>query len=71
MPRQPKPWLRSGRGWYVQRNGEQVFLSKDKKEAQQKFHELMLEKPRPTVRPDSIAVLIDLFLDYTQKHRAA
>lgn len=70
MARQPKPWFRKGRGWYVQQNGNQIFLSKDKKEAQQKFHELMLEKPRPTVRADSIAVLIDSFLDFTQKNRA-
>jgi integrase len=26
MPRQPKPWFRDGRGWYIQFKGQQVFL---------------------------------------------
>jgi len=26
MPRQPKPWYREGRGWYVQLDGRQTFL---------------------------------------------
>ena len=61
MARQAKPWFRKGRGWYVQRDGQQVFLSKDKKDAQQKFHELMLEKPKKTIRSDSVAALIEGF----------
>ena len=26
MPRQPKPWFRDARGWYIQFQGQQVFL---------------------------------------------
>jgi integrase len=26
MPRQPEPWFRNGRGWYVQLDGKQTFL---------------------------------------------
>src|SRR5580765_7342128 len=26
MPRQPEPWFRDGRGWYVQLDGRQTFL---------------------------------------------
>jgi hypothetical protein len=40
----------------------------DKEEAERKFHELMA-KPEKRVDPESVAAIIDRFLDWTQTHR--
>lgn len=71
MPRHPKPWLRKGRGWYIQHDGKQLFLGTEKAEAFKIYHDLMrAPKVRPA-RSDSVVALIDLFLDWCQKNRAA
>ncbi len=71
MPRHPKPWLRKGRGWYIQHDGKQFFLGTEKAEAFKNYHDLMrAPKVRPA-RSDSVVALIDLFLDWCQKNRAA
>jgi integrase len=44
-------------------------LGKDKDAAEKKFHKLMSE-PDDRVPPDTLVAIIDLFLDWTQKHRA-
>src|SRR4030042_5434080 len=70
MSRRPKPWFRKGRGWYAQIDGKQCFLARDKSQAYDRFHELMSRCPSPVARGDEIAVLLDLFLDWTKQHRA-
>ena len=71
MARRSKPWFRRNRGWYVQRNGKQVFLGKEKREAYQHFHELM---SRPTLKvvkvSDAFVAICDHFLDWTKNNRA-
>ena len=70
MSRRPRPWFREGRGWYAQIEGKQRFLAHDKNEAYDRFHELMSHRPSPTISGDQVAVVLDLFLDWTEQHRA-
>ena len=68
----PKPWYRPTRGvWYVTIGGTQYNLGPDREKAIEQYHALMA-KPRPTkVAADSVAGVIDAFLDWCEKHRAA
>lgn len=71
MARRPKPWFRSGRGWFVQIEGKQRPLGPNKKLAFERFYELMREpKKRVSVQTESLAAIFDEFLEWTQKHRA-
>ena len=54
MPRQPSPWFRAGRGWYVQVRGQKVFLGRDKAKAFEQFHQLMATLPQQ--RPAAIFI---------------
>ena len=71
MARRPKPWFRKGRGWFVQIEGKQHSLGRDKHEAFQRFHELMTRPKTPVVSGDHVASILDLFLEWTRAHRAA
>jgi len=71
MARPPKPWFwKRRKAWFVTIEGIRHFLAEDKAAALNRFHQLMAEPPRRVVRADSLAVVIDLFLDWCQKHRA-
>ena len=72
MARFRKPFFRAPRGlWYVQLDGKQINLGPDREEAFRRYGELMA-RPRPAkLASDSIAVLMDLFLDWCEKHREA
>ena len=62
----PKPWFRSGRGWYVTLDGQQINLGTDRKNAFKEYKSLLNEK-----RPNgSVVVLIDSYLEWCEKHRA-
>lgn len=70
MPRPSKPWYWEARQeWYVKINKVRHRLGPDKAEAERRFHELMA-KPEPKVQSDSVAYMIDLFLEWTQKRKA-
>ena len=73
MPHYPKPFFKASRGvWYVQISGKQINLGKDKDEAFRLYHELMAN-PEPKLQTNlnpSVTELIDLYLDWVQKHRA-
>lgn len=72
MARPPKPWFwKRRKAWFVTIDGTRHFLAHDKAAALTRFHELMAEPQKRVVRSDSLAVVIDLFLDWCQKHRAA
>lgn len=67
MSRPTKPWFRkSNKKWYVWHDGKQVNLGPDKKEAHQKFHQLMAEpkKARVIVNSGSLIELVDSFLEW-------
>lgn len=73
MARTPKPWYWEERAsWYVTIRGARRNLGADRTEAQRAFHALMSKPARSPVRyPDSVAAIIDRFLDWVQKNRAA
>lgn len=72
MPHYPKPFYRKSRGlWYVQIDGKQHNLGPDREDAFRQYRNLMAQpKEQRQVDPHSVASVVDLFLDWTQKHRA-
>lgn len=70
MPKFSKPWHRKGRGWYVTLDGSQIPLSKDRTEAFARYHELMAKPRSKPVQDGSVAVLVDSFLEWVQKHKS-
>jgi integrase len=74
MPHFPKPFFRAPRGlWYVEIDRRQVNLGPDRDEAFRRYHDLMArgrDQPEPPT-DDAVALLLDAFLDWCQKHRAA
>ncbi|MCA9177680.1 MAG: hypothetical protein KDB14_24600 [Planctomycetales bacterium] len=72
MKKAPKPWYRPSRGvWYLTLHGRQVNLGADKDVALEDYKRLLAQPKKPVVSSESVVVLIDLFLDWCQKHRAA
>ena len=70
MARRPKPWFREGRDWFVQIEGKQHSLGRDKNDAFRRFHELMSKPKTPAVTDEHVACILDLFLEWTKSHRA-
>lgn len=71
MARRPKPWFRKSRqAWYVTLDGVQHNLGPDKKEAYDRFYELMRHPRQRRVSSQSLAAIIDEFLDWVQRHRS-
>lgn len=75
MPHFPKPFFRSSRdAWFVQIGSRQIRLGADQDEAFRRYHELMTvspEAPPPAIRSELVAVVVDAFLDFVEKHRSA
>lgn len=70
MKKFPKPWYRQSRGlWYVQIDGMQHNLGPDEDAAFERYKQL-LAAPRKQADPQSVAVLFDQLLEWTQQHRA-
>jgi integrase len=75
MPHFAKPFYREGRKrWCVQIDGKQINLGPDKDEAFRKYHEIMAargQEPKHAPLPTSLhaVTVIDLLLDWCQKHR--
>jgi len=68
----PKPWYRASRGlWYVTIDGHQFNLGSDKVTAFDQYHCLMSSPPEQRLQGDSVAEIIDSFLDWCQIHRKA
>ena len=65
MPKIAKPWCRKGRGWYVTLYGKQIPLGQQRKQAFERYHDLLRQPPeRRTVPADLVSALADLFLDW-------
>src|SRR5262249_35781110 len=58
------------RAWFVTINGTRIDLGRDKKAAFETFHRLIAEPRRLAAPSGALVALIDLFLDWCQKHRA-
>ncbi|MBX3412421.1 MAG: site-specific integrase [Pirellulales bacterium] len=69
----PKPWFRPERGvWYVTLDGKQHNLGPDRAAAFNRYRTLLKSPPkkRKKVEHQSVAVVLDNFLEWTKKHRA-
>jgi hypothetical protein len=72
MARRPKPWYRESRkSWFVTLRGVQHCLGRNKREAFDRFYELMQQKPRERkVSAESLAVVFDTFLEWVLENRS-
>ena len=71
MPHFPKPFFKkSRRCWYVQLDRRQHKLSPDKDEAFRMYHQLMSQPCERHVPSDSLAAIVDAFLEWSQKNRS-
>ena len=74
MPHFPKPFFRKSRKtWYVEINGKQINLGKDKDLAFEKYHKLLASPdtaPEPQLESKLVVVICDNFLQWVQKHRS-
>ena len=70
MPRPNKPWYRKERKrWYVKIDGKAHNLGTNKREAMQRFHELMAS-PKQRASTDSVISILDDFLGFCHAERA-
>lgn len=63
-----KPWFRKGRGWYLEINGKQVKLGDDRKEAFDRYHQLMAGQAQSGTQ---VSEIVDAFLEWCKMHRSA
>ena len=71
MARTPKPWFwKTRKAWFVTIDGTRHYLAREKDTAVTRFHQLMVEPQKRIVRSDSLAAIVDLFLDWCQKYGA-
>jgi integrase len=67
----PKPWYRPARGvWYVTLDGRQYKLGTDEVEAFDRYKKLLAEPKAREIPSDSLAAVIDSFLDWVQRQRS-
>lgn len=71
MARLPKPWYRKDRkSWFVTIDGQGHNLGPNRKLAFQSFYEMMARRRKREVPSESMAAIIDLFLDWALRNRA-
>lgn len=69
--RQAKPWFRkSTKTWYVQLDGRQVPLGKDKEEAHRKYHQLMSGRHTSGHTIHRVDELFDEFLEHIHRNQS-
>lgn len=70
MARDSKPWYRKDRkSWYVTIRGKRHNLGADKKQAKDRFNELMADRS-PVVVSGSVWAILDAFLDWTKENKS-
>ena len=71
MPRQPKPYFRKQtKSWYFSTGGKQIPLGKDREEAFDKFHELMLDRDNLAAELNTLYGMSQHYLDWLEKNRS-
>jgi len=71
MPHFPKPYFRKSRGlWYVQLDGRQINLGRDRDDAFQQYHRLMGEPSQRHVASGSLAGVIGDSLEWVDRNRS-
>jgi integrase len=72
MARRAQPWYRADRKiWCVTIHGKRHNLGSTKKEAYDRFHELMRQPRRQKVLATSVAAVMEPFLDWVERNRSA
>ena len=72
MARRAKPWFRKARGaWFVTVEGVQHNLGAEKKEAFERFYQLMRQPQRRVVSSQALVAVVDAFLDWVKINRSA
>ena len=72
MKKFPKPWFRPSRNtWFVTLDGQQINLGPDRNAAFERYKTLLANPRKVRTTTDSLARVVDAFLEWTQKHRAA
>ena len=68
----PKPFFKKARGlWYVEINRQQFNLGSDREAAFRQYHQLMMQPTEKVVSTEMLVGVIDAFLEWLQKNRAA
>ena len=71
MPHFPKPFFKKGRAaWYVEIDRRQHNLGPNQDEAFRRYHQLMAQPQAKKVSADSLAAIVDAFLEWTQRNRS-
>ena len=69
--REPKPfWRSSKQAWYLQINGRQRSLGKDKKKAWERYHQIMAEVEPIEPSKATVAELFEIYLDWVEQNRS-
>lgn len=67
----PRPYLRKQtQTWYIQLGKKQIRLSRDKKEAFEKYHEIMADRGMAAVHYEKVVPLFDVYLEWLKQQRA-
>ena len=68
--RQPKPWFRKQtKSWYVQIDGKQINLGTKKRNAWNKYYEIMANGAA-SASMETVATLLDKYLDWCEHNLA-
>jgi integrase len=66
----PQPyWRKQARTWYVQLGKKQIRLGRNKKEAFEKYHEIMADRGTAAVHYEKIVPLLDDYLEWVKQNR--
>lgn len=72
MPHFPKPFFKKSRGvWYVEIDRHQHNLGPDRDEAFRQYYQLMGQPRERRVSAESLAAIIDAFLEWVERNRSA
>ena len=67
----PAPWFRHSRGlWYVTIDGRQFNLGPDEQAAFEEYHRLMSATSEQRLIGESVAEILDAFLEWCHIHRS-
>lgn len=70
--KQPKPFFRKfTQSWYVQIGKRQINLGRDRKQAWQKYHDLMANREFVSKDLETVAQLYEMYLDWCEQRRSA
>jgi len=64
----PKPyWRKQSKTWCLQLGKKQISLSKNKKEAFEKYHEIMADRGTAAIHYEKVVPLLDDYLQWVNE----